>query len=277
MADNKRWFKVWTSLLIDMITQDISLEDVGRFTVLGLLVCKKSNRGTLMITPETKKLFLKCEHLPEKFISDFNLISEQNDNDGSETVRFKNWNKYQKDSTGYARLKKWRLRHPDNAKDNGVDNAKDNADKTKTKKKTKTKIDYEKDILSEKNKFTVSKKAVENFLTISASRNKTEVITESKQLSLLCQLSVVLTEIQDEKIFNDALLEMTAKNVANINYLRKVIQSHREKGGQSGRSSESERGTSGKEETTSSEADKYDGIGEVLDYGEQTPGGKKGS
>jgi hypothetical protein len=135
VADNKRWFKVWTTLLVDMIADDIPLEDIGRFTVLGCLLAKKGKKGKIKLTKSTKKTFLKCEKLPEKFMKNFNVKSDETDNDKT-IVSLKNWNKYQKDSTGYKRLKEWRKKQ----NDNDARNANDNADKIKTKKKTKTKI-----------------------------------------------------------------------------------------------------------------------------------------
>ena len=141
MADNMRWFKVWTTLLGDYFLEDISLEDVGRFILLGCLIAKKGSKGKYEIESDAlcKLLnFAKDEQnfaiIPENFAKDFNVEIEPNDN-GTFSVSFKNWTKYQKDSTGYKRLKNWREKQ----NDNGVDNGNDNGDKTKKKTKTKTK------------------------------------------------------------------------------------------------------------------------------------------
>ena len=138
MADNMRWFKVWTTLLGDYFLEDISLEDVGRFTLLGCLMAKKGSKGKYEIESDAlcKLLnFAKDDEnfakIPENFAKNFNVKIERNDN-GSYSVSFKNWHKYQKDSTGYKRLVDWRKKQDDNAHDNG--------DKKKTKTKTKTKI-----------------------------------------------------------------------------------------------------------------------------------------
>ncbi len=172
MPNTMKWFKVWETLLVDMIIHDISLEDIGRFTILGLLITKKGKKGQVMITPEALKTYFKCESLPLNFIDNFNVMitqasqsMKQNDNtsmkrmitndpsfdgvlsdnahDNSKNknnliVSLKNWRKYQENSTGYERLKRWRLKHKDDNNDNSKDNSKDNG-KNKIKNKIKNK------------------------------------------------------------------------------------------------------------------------------------------
>jgi len=96
-------------------------------------------------------------------------------------------------------------------------------------KRIKPKIDYQIQITAELQKFGVLKNLTENFIAIAASRNKTGAISESRCLSLLCQLSAVLTATGDEVLFKEALLEVIAKGVDNINYLKKVIESQTQK------------------------------------------------
>jgi len=139
MPNNMKWFKVWETLLIDMIIHNISLEDIGRFTILGLLITKKGKKGNVMITPEALKTYFKCEKLPEKFVIDFNVNDNANDN-GTRSVSLKNWRKYQENTSGYTRLKRWRLKHNDNANDNTNDNANDNANETRKIRLDKIKI-----------------------------------------------------------------------------------------------------------------------------------------
>jgi len=124
-----------------------------------------------------------------------------------------------------------------------------------------------KDLLSqieiEEKKFILSKAAVDSFIAVSASRNKTGILGDPRKLSLLCQLGVVLTETEDEAVFRDALLEMTGKDIANINYLKQVITS-KKKGGNSGRprSRQAPPGETGGDNT---ESEKYNGLGTVID------------
>ena len=96
-------------------------------------------------------------------------------------------------------------------------------------KRIKPKIDYQTQITAELQKFGTLKNLVENFIAVAASRNKTGAISESRCLSLLCQLSAVLTATGDEVIFKEALLEVIVKGVDNINYLKKVIESQKQK------------------------------------------------
>lgn len=124
------------------------------------------------------------------------------------------------------------------------------------------KIKLNKNILcqieTEKKKFTISKAAVESFINVSASQNKTGIVGDPRKLSLLCQLGVVLTETGDETVFRDALLEMTGKGIANINYLKQVIKTNQKKGGSnSGRSSTSKQNVVGKAGGPEEETGKY--------------------
>lgn len=96
-------------------------------------------------------------------------------------------------------------------------------------KRVKPVIDYQTQIEAELKKFGDIKNLTENFIAVAASRNKTGTIAESRHLSLLCQLSAVLTAIGDKGIFKEALLEVIAKGVDNINYLKKVVESKKQK------------------------------------------------
>lgn len=97
-------------------------------------------------------------------------------------------------------------------------------------KRIKSDVDYKKAIPEEEAKFTLSRTAVDGFFALTASQNKTGLITESRKLSLLCQLSAVLTVSDNETIFRDALNEMIGKGIDNTNYLKKIIESAKQKG-----------------------------------------------
>lgn len=47
MADQKRWFKVWTSILLDPGMNSLELADVGRWVRLGALAAAVGDRGQL--------------------------------------------------------------------------------------------------------------------------------------------------------------------------------------------------------------------------------------
>lgn len=109
MADNLRWFKVWTTLLLDSI--EIPLEQIGLFTLLGCLIAQKGDNGNLTVSKDVFKALMKYDYdkLPDTFCSNFNIKIALNSN-GTFTVSLKNWHKYQMDSTGYERLKRWRMK-----------------------------------------------------------------------------------------------------------------------------------------------------------------------
>ncbi len=79
-------------------------------------------------------------------------------------------------------------------------------------------------------KFSSSRQAVDLFLRVAASKNKTERVSDTKKLSYLAELAVVMDEVGDEDLFRAAILEMTGKGIANINYLKKIITSKRQAG-----------------------------------------------
>jgi hypothetical protein len=65
--------------------------------------------------------------------------------------------------------------------------------------------------------------SVKSFIAVVASENKTGLISQSKQWSLLCQLSGVSTTT-NENIFKSALLEAIERKKPNVNYLREIIK-----------------------------------------------------
>ena len=116
MADQKKWFKVWTTLLIDSLSTKI--DDIGRFTVLGCLIASRGENGKLVTDKKTLQMLLQCNEISPKFIKEFNVIIEdiEDTGNGNLSVTFKNWNKYQIDSTGYDRQQRYREAHSVTAK-----------------------------------------------------------------------------------------------------------------------------------------------------------------
>ncbi|OHB71290.1 MAG: hypothetical protein A2W23_00160 [Planctomycetes bacterium RBG_16_43_13] len=120
MADQKRWFKVWTSILSD---DDFDpsipgvLSSVGRFVLLGAYLALHGSNGICDIRKEKLFTMLQVKNIDELHaeISLKNVQFEEGKSDNSKfTVIMKNWRKYQMDSTGYERLKKHRKQKNDN-------------------------------------------------------------------------------------------------------------------------------------------------------------------
>jgi hypothetical protein len=114
VADLKRWFKVWTAILDDPGHVDLSLEDVGRWTRLGAMTALAGKGGRLVINPPAKRLL---QVLETSTLSDAkvvikrlpNVLIEEGKNDnGGFSVTWRNWSKYQSDSTVYSRVKRLR-------------------------------------------------------------------------------------------------------------------------------------------------------------------------
>src|SRR5262245_44175171 len=56
MADQGRWFKVWTSILDDPDFQELSLEDVGRWALLGAMTKLVGTSGVLVVNGTGRRL-----------------------------------------------------------------------------------------------------------------------------------------------------------------------------------------------------------------------------
>lgn len=114
MPDHKKWFKVWTSVLTDVSFNDIGLEDIGRWMLLGAMISEHGNGGKITIKPPAKMMLnlfrdvsISALKVSLKRLPNVHLEEGLNDND-TFTVIIKNWRKYQVDSTSYERLKRSR-------------------------------------------------------------------------------------------------------------------------------------------------------------------------
>ena len=136
MADQKRWFKVWVSIATDPSFLDCTLSDIGRWVLLGSWIAEHGKKGKIVASLNAFRHRLKIDNgddtknvisrLPNVYFGDDendnsrddendNSRDDENDNsrddendNGKITVIIKNWAKYQMDSTGYERLKRWR-------------------------------------------------------------------------------------------------------------------------------------------------------------------------
>lgn len=116
MADQKKWFKVWSAILIDPHHANMTLENVGRWTRLGAMIVSAGDNGSLKIVPPAKHFLvaMECADLDHaKTVLSLlpNVRIEESINDNSTfTVIMQNWFKYQVDSTAYERLKRSRYK-----------------------------------------------------------------------------------------------------------------------------------------------------------------------
>lgn len=116
MSDNKKWFKVWASLLADPSFQNIRLEDMGRWVLLGALICQQGENGKLTIYPPASIILamFRVATIDDLKVALLRLPNVQiqgpfGDN-GSFIVLMRNWYKYQVDSTHTQRQKRARYK-----------------------------------------------------------------------------------------------------------------------------------------------------------------------
>jgi hypothetical protein len=107
MADQKRWFKVWVTLLIDM--DNLSDELIGQWTRLGCRIAAVGTNGTVTFdTWDHLARFLRVtvDRAHGVFIALPSIeIVESKNRDGRVSVTMKNWHKYQEDSTAASRMR----------------------------------------------------------------------------------------------------------------------------------------------------------------------------
>lgn len=114
MSDNKRWFKVWSSILVDPHHLNLTLESAGRWVRLGAMMVVSGDNGRLEITPPAKAILavFDCPNLDALKVA-LNVlpnvhVEEGKSDNGEFTVIMQNWSKYQNDSTVYERVKRLR-------------------------------------------------------------------------------------------------------------------------------------------------------------------------
>jgi hypothetical protein len=107
MADQKRWFKVWTSLLVDMDAQ--ANDVIGAWTRLG---CRAALVGASGVVEFDSWAHLaRFLNVPDDGAQELMArmrnvsVDEAKTRHGKLTVTFKNWTKYQEDSTQAERAR----------------------------------------------------------------------------------------------------------------------------------------------------------------------------
>lgn len=116
MSDNKKWFKVWATILLDPQFRNLSISDVGRWCKLGALMVSQGENGMLILYPPAKAFVfdLECTSFDDavsalKRLPNVRVEMSQSDN-GKTIVIMRNWFKYQVDPTAYERVKRSRYK-----------------------------------------------------------------------------------------------------------------------------------------------------------------------
>jgi hypothetical protein len=123
MADTLQWFRLWISSLTDPDLDNLSIADFGRWAKLGAYIKQQGTAGTVLIHPPARAL---CGMLQVPDIDTLidaikrfpNVEIEEGKNsalrvtDASVTfsVCFRNWQKYQVDTT-WVRMRRMRSKH----------------------------------------------------------------------------------------------------------------------------------------------------------------------
>lgn len=127
MGDQKRWFKVWGSIVGDPHFGELPLEDVARWALLGAYVAVHGTRGRLTVPGDARELchifrvdskeavIAALERLPNVHVTHgvnrYGATYPQCPNEegknryGEFTVTLSNWQYYQDDSTYKERMK----------------------------------------------------------------------------------------------------------------------------------------------------------------------------
>lgn len=119
MADNGRWFKLWTSALNDPHLNDLSIDDFGRWCKLGAFIKEQGNAGSITIAPPSRLLLaiMQCDdydlmiakfsQFPNVKITSSNVTEDVTNKNVTHSITLKNWHKYQIDSS-IERTRKYR-------------------------------------------------------------------------------------------------------------------------------------------------------------------------
>ncbi len=109
MADNLKWFKVWTSITDDPDFLEMSLEDIARWVLLGAYIRKHGENGQLIVSDKVLANLLRCEivTLNVTITKIHNVVKTTNTCNDKNIVTFKKWHKYQIDNSS-ERVAKFR-------------------------------------------------------------------------------------------------------------------------------------------------------------------------
>lgn len=154
MADQKRWFKVWSSITSDPDHANLSLENVGRWARLGALIVANGTNGSIDITAPAKMILtlmevdslesLKTamESLPNVSVT-WQFGDAKNDKSKLRLI-MRNWSKYQRRYDSYKFVKNSRTRMKKKKKEEKKE------EKNQKKKEKKKEEDISLSLFSEK-------------------------------------------------------------------------------------------------------------------------------
>lgn len=138
---SRRWVKVWHELIGDHQFQDQPLEQLGRYYNLLVYTSAYGDNGCLKINAPARTLvtLLQCENYDDLYnnISKLRNVQVAKNDNAEFSVTFSRWSKYQKDSTGYERVKRHRKRQSVTPQEEEKEKEEDK-DKEKKKKKVST-------------------------------------------------------------------------------------------------------------------------------------------
>ena len=113
MSDQGKWYKLWVSSLTDGDLDNLPIEEFGRWAKLGAVVKSQGANGSVQIIPPARTLCAlfqvpNFEVLKQKLSLLPNVIITPSGSNGCFTVTYKNWYKYQVDSSSerVARFRK---------------------------------------------------------------------------------------------------------------------------------------------------------------------------
>jgi len=121
MADQKRWWKFWCTAPSDELLQRIPPAHRWAWAVLGAYTKAHGENGRVSISETNMVLAAEmglpcCDMICVIKTFPHVVIEEEKRDNGIFTVIWKNWTKYQEDSTVYERVK----RHRERSRDNGL-------------------------------------------------------------------------------------------------------------------------------------------------------------
>lgn len=180
MADNKKWFKVWTTIMTDPSFDDIHNQAIGVWIRLGALVALHGINGQITIS---KQQFKQRAHIQnetkqgvDNIIAELAKINVKIENKCNDTcfVSFSNWGKYQTDWNSYERVKKFRERQNETVRETVQD-------KKRSRREVEVDKKEDKDLYGELQNVKLTKEEYQKFIDKFGSE---KVITLIERLSL---------------------------------------------------------------------------------------------
>ena len=113
MADQSRWFKLWTSAPFDPALLHLAPAVRWAWAALGCYTKLHGTRGVIVLNASNEALAVAMGVPPERLYDTIRMfphvrVEEGAPVNGSCTVTWENWQKYQEDSTVTTRVRRWR-------------------------------------------------------------------------------------------------------------------------------------------------------------------------